>query len=118
MAIFFFISPADVAMAHRRCVIRKANFWSAIMMFVWARSVARLFYMAAAQFDCWRHTQLIIDAITGQGGMFSLENGSGLRFLPRSRLFSEAENAELSQSSLTPHHPEFCSAEHIATEAS
>jgi uncharacterized protein len=76
------------------------------------------FYMGVAQFDYWRHTQLIIDVVAGQGGMFSLENGSGLRFLTRSRLFSETENAALSQSSLTPQHPEFCSAEHITTEAS
>lgn len=76
------------------------------------------FYIGAAQFDYWRHTQLIIDVVAGQGGMFSLENGSGLRFLTHSRLFSEAENAALSQSSLTPQHLEFCSAEHITTEAS
>ena len=77
-----------------------------------------LFYMGVAQFDYWRHTQLIIDVVAGQGGMFSLENGSGQRFLTRSRLFSEAENAALSQSSLTSQHPEFCSAEHVTTEAS
>jgi uncharacterized protein (DUF779 family) len=29
------------------------------------------------------------------GGMFSLENGSGKRFLTRSRVFSEAEVAAL-----------------------
>jgi uncharacterized protein (DUF779 family) len=33
--------------------------------------------------------------VNGQGGMFSLENGSGLRFLTRSRLFSDAETAGL-----------------------
>jgi uncharacterized protein (DUF779 family) len=30
--------------------------------------------------------QLIIDVIPGMGGMFSLENGSGQRFLTRSRM--------------------------------
>jgi uncharacterized protein len=49
------------------------------------------FYIGAAQFDYWKHTQLIIDVVRGQGGMFSLENGTGQRFLTRSRLFSDAE---------------------------
>lgn len=53
------------------------------------------FYIGAAQFDYWKHTQLVIDVVTGQGGMFSLDNGTGLRFLTRSRLFSDAEAARL-----------------------
>ncbi len=53
------------------------------------------FYISAAQFAYWRHTQLIIDVIPGQGGMFSLENGTGERFLTRSRVFSESELSEL-----------------------
>ena len=52
-------------------------------------------YMGGAQFDYWRHTQLIIDVVDGQGGMFSLDNGTGRRFLTRSRLFSDDENAAL-----------------------
>lgn len=44
------------------------------------------FYMNADQYDRWKHTDLIIDAIDGIGGMFSLENGSGRRFLTRSEL--------------------------------
>ncbi|MFD3190891.1 DUF779 domain-containing protein [Sedimentitalea sp. HM32M-2] len=42
------------------------------------------FYMNADQYDRWKHTDLVIDAIEGIGGMFSLENGSGRRFLTRS----------------------------------
>lgn len=53
------------------------------------------FYMSAAQFDYWRHTQLIIDVVPGRGGMFSLENGREKRFLTRSRLFTDAEAAAL-----------------------
>ena len=49
------------------------------------------FYMGAAQFEYWRHTQLIIDVVPGRGGMFSLEGPEGKRFLTRSRLYSEAE---------------------------
>jgi uncharacterized protein (DUF779 family) len=53
------------------------------------------FYMGHAQFEYWRHTQLIIDVVPGMGGMFSLDNGSGQRFLTRSRLFSDEENLQL-----------------------
>ncbi|HKX95364.1 MAG TPA: DUF779 domain-containing protein [Methylibium sp.] len=49
------------------------------------------FYMSASQFAYWEHTHLIIDAIPGNGGMFSLERPTGLRFLTRSRLFSDEE---------------------------
>lgn len=53
------------------------------------------FYISASQFAYWKHTQLIIDVVPGRGGMFSLENGEGVRFLVRSRLFSEDEFARL-----------------------
>ena len=49
------------------------------------------FSMSPSQYDYWKHTQLIIDVIEGRGGMFSLENGEGVRFLTRSRLFTDAE---------------------------
>ena len=51
--------------------------------------------MSPSQFAYWQHTQLIIDVVPGQGGMFSLENGSGRRFLTRSRLFTDKEAALL-----------------------
>ena len=53
------------------------------------------FYMGAAQFEYWRHTQLIIDVVPGRGSGFSLEAPEGVRFLTRSRLFNEDEVAEL-----------------------
>jgi len=53
------------------------------------------FYMSAAQFEYWKHTQLIIDVVPGRGGMFSLEGPEGLRFLTRSRLFTDDEIAAL-----------------------
>jgi uncharacterized protein len=49
------------------------------------------FYISPAQFEYWKHTQLNIDVVEGRGGMFSLENGRGVRFLVRSRLFSDQE---------------------------
>jgi len=54
------------------------------------------FYMSESQFEYWQHTQLIIDVVEGRGGMFSLENGEGVRFLTRSRLYNDAELAALS----------------------
>ena len=43
-------------------------------------------YIGAAQFEAWKHTDLIIDVVVGRGGMFSLDNGRELRFLTRSRI--------------------------------
>jgi uncharacterized protein len=53
------------------------------------------FYMGAAQFEYWQHTQLIIDVVPGRGSGFSLEAPEGVRFLTRSRLFTDAEAEEL-----------------------
>lgn len=49
------------------------------------------FYMSRPQFEYWKHTQLIIDVVPGRGGMFSLDNGRDVRFLTRSRVFTEQE---------------------------
>jgi uncharacterized protein (DUF779 family) len=54
------------------------------------------FYMSPSQYEYWKHTQLIIDVVPGKGGMFSLENGRGVRFFTRSRLFTDQETAALS----------------------
>jgi len=53
------------------------------------------FYIGGAQFEYWKHTHLIIDVIEGHGGMFSLEGPLGLRFLTRSRLYTEEEEPSL-----------------------
>lgn len=44
------------------------------------------FYIGGDQYETWKHTQLVIDAIPGRGGMFSLEGPEGMRFLTRSEL--------------------------------
>jgi len=49
------------------------------------------FYMDADQFDYWKHTQLIIDVVPGRGSGFSLEAPEGVRFLTRSRVFTDQE---------------------------
>jgi uncharacterized protein (DUF779 family) len=52
-------------------------------------------WISGPQFGTWKHTQLVIDVVTGRGGGFSLEAPEGMRFLSRGRAFTEAENAEL-----------------------
>jgi uncharacterized protein (DUF779 family) len=61
-----------------------------------------LFYMGAAQFEYWAHTQLIIDVVTGRGSGFSLEAPEGVRFLTRSRLFTDEEAAALQHAGPVP----------------
>ena len=53
------------------------------------------FYIGRAQYETWKHTQLIIDVIEGTGGTFSLEGPEGKAFHTRSRVFTDAELAEL-----------------------
>lgn len=53
------------------------------------------FYMSESQFKYWEHTHLTLDVIPGTGGQFSLERPTGLRFLIRSRLFTDEEWATL-----------------------
>ena len=44
------------------------------------------FYISKTQHEAWKNTDLIIDCIKGMGGMFSLDNGTGRRFLTRSEI--------------------------------
>ena len=53
------------------------------------------FYIGRSQFEYWKHTQLILDVVPGRGGMFSLEGPEGLRFLTRSRVFTDNEINQL-----------------------
>jgi uncharacterized protein len=57
------------------------------------------FYMSRDQFVYWQHTQLIIDVVPGRGASFSLEIPEGVRFLTRSRVFTDAELAEIDRES-------------------
>ncbi|MEY5099658.1 MAG: hypothetical protein RJA36_2377 [Pseudomonadota bacterium] len=49
------------------------------------------FYIGKFQHDYWKHIQLILDVIEGQGGTFVLERSTGKAFHTRSRLFSDEE---------------------------
>ena len=53
------------------------------------------FYMGGAQFEYWQHTHLTLDVVPGRGSGFSLEAPEGVRFIIRSRLFSDEEYAAL-----------------------
>ena len=50
------------------------------------------FYMNADQYEKWKHTDLTIDAVKGIGGMFSLDNGTGRRFLTKSEICLVVDN--------------------------
>ncbi len=63
-------------------------------------------YISGPQFEYWQHTHLIIDAVPGRGSGFSLEAPEGLRFLTRSRVFTEAEYEELDRQGAPPRGPE------------
>ena len=55
------------------------------------------FYIGAAQFEYWQHTQLTIDVVKGRGSGFSVESPEGVRFLTRSDLFTDEEVNELAK---------------------
>ncbi len=53
------------------------------------------FWMSGPQFEYWQHTHLTLDVVPGRGAGFSLEAPEGVRFLIRSRLFTDQEAAGL-----------------------
>lgn len=59
-------------------------------------------WIGAAQFDYWRHTQVTIDVVPGRGAGFSLEGPEGVRFVIRSRVFTDEEADALEASGDPP----------------
>jgi uncharacterized protein (DUF779 family) len=59
-------------------------------------------WIGAAQFEYWRHTQITIDVVPGRGAGMSLESPEGVRFIVRSRVFSDAEDAALTAAGEPP----------------
>ena len=53
------------------------------------------FYMAADQFEYYRHSHIVIDVAPGRGSSFSLEIPLGLRFMAVSRILSDEELANV-----------------------
>ena len=65
-------------------------------MDVWLGSIQDCeFYMSKDQFAYWKHTQLTIDVVPGRGASFSLEIPLGIRFVIKSRVFTDEELARL-----------------------
>jgi|SRR3954447_24937440 uncharacterized protein len=58
-------------------------------------------YIDTDQFAYWKHTQLIIDVVPGRGSGFSLEAPEGVRFLTRSRVFTDAEADALDEAGVS-----------------
>ncbi|PHQ31304.1 DUF779 domain-containing protein [Leeuwenhoekiella nanhaiensis] len=54
------------------------------------------FFMSKDQFEYWKHTQLIVDITPGRGSSFSLEIPLGIRFVIKSRMYTEDEAKDLS----------------------
>lgn len=48
-------------------------------------------WISLEQFEYWKHTHITIDCVPGRGGGFSLETPEGMRFIIRSRLFTDDE---------------------------
>jgi uncharacterized protein (DUF779 family) len=68
-------------------------------------------YIGGQQFEYWRHTHLTIDVVPGRGSGFSLEAPRGVRFLTRSRLFTDAEYAILQHAGDPPRGPDAAAAD-------
>jgi uncharacterized protein len=59
--------------------------------------------MWAEQYAYFSNAQLIIDVVPGRGSGFSLGSPEGVRFLTRSRLFTDEELAALERQGPLPH---------------
>jgi len=64
------------------------------------------FYIGAPTFEYFAYSQLIIDVTTGGGDSFSLEAPEGVRFVTRSRLFTNQETRELDAAGPPPMGPQ------------
>ncbi|WP_434385776.1 DUF779 domain-containing protein [Melittangium boletus] len=64
------------------------------------------FYIGGAQFEYWRHTHLTVDVVKGRGSGFSAEAPEGVRFLIRSRVFTDDEYAALQREGPPPRGPQ------------
>jgi len=63
------------------------------------------FYMGPDQYAYWAHTHLTVDVVPGRGAGFSVEAPEGVRFLIRSRLFTDEEHAQLATAGDPPTGP-------------
>lgn len=64
------------------------------------------FYVGAVQYPFWANSELTLDVSEGGGDSFSLEAADGVRFLVRSRVFTDAEMQVLHASGPPPFGPD------------
>jgi uncharacterized protein (DUF779 family) len=64
------------------------------------------FYIGGAQYEYWKHTHLTVDVVPGRGSGFSVEAPEGVRFLIRSRLFTDEEEEALAAQGPPPTGPQ------------
>jgi uncharacterized protein (DUF779 family) len=57
-------------------------------------------WISLEQFEYWKHTHITIDCVPGRGGGFSIETPEGMRFIIRSRLFSDEDSLVLLNASV------------------
>ena len=57
------------------------------------------FYMAPDQFEYYRNMHITVDVTEGRGSSFSLEIPLGVRFMAKSRIFTDAELPDVRQAS-------------------
>lgn len=59
---------------------------------VWVSTILDCdFFMNYDQFEYWQYSQLTIDVTKGRGSSFSLEIPMGVRFIVKSRIFTDEE---------------------------
>ena len=63
------------------------------------------FYVGPTQFEYWACSQLTVDVTEGGGDSFSLEAADDVRFIVRSRLFSDEEAAAFDAAGPLPRGP-------------
>jgi uncharacterized protein (DUF779 family) len=64
------------------------------------------FYISGPQFEYWQHTHLTVDVVKGRGSGFSVEAPEGVRFLIRSRVFTDDEYHVLQKEGPPPRGPQ------------
>jgi uncharacterized protein len=64
------------------------------------------FYISGPQFEYWQHTHLTVDVVKGRGSGFSVEAPEGVRFLIRSRVFTDEEYYALKEAGPPPRGPQ------------
>jgi uncharacterized protein len=64
------------------------------------------FYISGPQFEYWQHTHLTVDVVKGRGSGFSVEAPEGVRFLIRSRVFTDEEHHALQKAGPPPRGPQ------------